>query len=45
MQGKHAVLMSVITGDAVLTIKDMDDKQVVKQCMAVLRGLFKEQVS
>ncbi|XP_077348380.1 lysine-specific histone demethylase 2 [Lithobates pipiens] len=42
-QGKHAVLMSVITGDAVLTIKDMDDKQVVKQCMAVLRGLFKEQ--
>ncbi|KAM5158411.1 lysine-specific histone demethylase 2 [Mantella aurantiaca] len=42
-QGKHAVLMSVITGDAVLTIKDMDDKQVVKQCMAVLREMFKEQ--
>ncbi|CAH2284437.1 Lysine-specific histone demethylase 1B [Pelobates cultripes] len=42
-QGKHAVLMSVITGDAVTSIKDMDDKQVVKQCMVVLRELFKEQ--
>ncbi|XP_075069226.1 lysine-specific histone demethylase 2 [Mixophyes fleayi] len=42
-QGKHAVLMSVITGDAVIYIKDMDDKQVVKQCMVVLKELFKEQ--
>ncbi|XP_075441726.1 lysine-specific histone demethylase 2 isoform X2 [Ascaphus truei] len=42
-QGKHAVLMSVITGDAVTFIKDLDDKQVVKQCMVVLRELFKEQ--
>ncbi|XP_040288659.1 lysine-specific histone demethylase 1B isoform X1 [Bufo bufo] len=42
-QGKHAVLMSVITGDAVKVIADMDDKQVVKQCMVVLKELFKEQ--
>ncbi|XP_073422202.1 lysine-specific histone demethylase 2 isoform X2 [Dendrobates tinctorius] len=42
-QGKHAVLMSVITGDAVNIIKGMDDKQVVKQCMVVLKELFKEQ--
>ncbi|XP_072267735.1 lysine-specific histone demethylase 2 isoform X2 [Pyxicephalus adspersus] len=42
-QGKHAILMSVITGDAVLTIKDMDDKQVMKLCMSVLKELFKEQ--
>ncbi|KAM4689513.1 lysine-specific histone demethylase 2 isoform 1-T2 [Discoglossus pictus] len=42
-EGKHAVLMSVITGDAVTSIKDMDDKQVVKQCLAILRELFKEQ--
>ncbi|KAG9479200.1 hypothetical protein GDO78_012724 [Eleutherodactylus coqui] len=42
-QGKHAVLMSVITGDAVTFIEDMDDKQVVKQCMVVLKEMFKEQ--
>ncbi|CAJ0948174.1 unnamed protein product [Ranitomeya imitator] len=42
-QGKHAVLMSVITGDSVNIIKGMDDKQVVKQCMVVLKELFKEQ--
>ncbi|XP_069814050.1 lysine-specific histone demethylase 2 isoform X2 [Dendropsophus ebraccatus] len=42
-QRKHAVLMSVITGDAATFIKDMDDKQVVKQCMVVLKSLFKEQ--
>lgn len=42
-QGKHAVLMSVITGDAVTFIKDLDDKQVMKQCMVVLKELFKEQ--
>ncbi|KAM3928456.1 lysine-specific histone demethylase 2 isoform 2-T2 [Leptodactylus fuscus] len=42
-QGKHAVLMSVITGDAVAFIENMDDKQVVKQCMGVLKELFKEQ--
>ncbi|XP_056377226.1 lysine-specific histone demethylase 2 isoform X2 [Hyla sarda] len=42
-QGKHAFLMSVITGDAVTFIKNMDDKQVVKQCMVVLKEMFKEQ--
>ncbi|XP_053571814.1 lysine-specific histone demethylase 2 [Bombina bombina] len=42
-EGKHAILMSVITGDAVAAIKDLDDKQVVKQCLVVLRELFKEQ--
>ncbi|KAG8571873.1 hypothetical protein GDO81_011814 [Engystomops pustulosus] len=41
-QGKHAVLMSVITGDAVTFIEGIDDKQVVKHCMVVLKELFKE---
>lgn len=36
--------MSVITGDAVSSIKNMEDKQVLQQCMIVLRELFKEQV-
>lgn len=36
--------MSVVTGDAVTTIKNLDDKQVLQQCMTVLRELFKEQV-
>ncbi|KAH0617900.1 hypothetical protein JD844_016619 [Phrynosoma platyrhinos] len=42
-QRKCSVLMSVITGDAVATIKNLDDKQVLQQCMTVLRELFKEQ--
>uniref|UniRef100_A0A7M4FSM6 [histone-H3]-N(6),N(6)-dimethyl-L-lysine(4) FAD-dependent demethylase n=1 Tax=Crocodylus porosus TaxID=8502 RepID=A0A7M4FSM6_CROPO len=42
-QGKYSVLMSVVTGDAVMTIKNLDDKQVLQQCMTVLRELFKEQ--
>lgn len=36
--------MSVITGDAVGTIRNLDDKEVLQQCMTVLRELFKEQV-
>lgn len=44
MQGKQAVLMSVISGDAVTLIQDMEDKEVMEECMKVLRGLFKEQV-
>lgn len=36
--------MSVITGDAVLAACDMDNKEVVEECMKVLRELFKEQV-
>ncbi|XP_068948580.1 lysine-specific histone demethylase 2 isoform X1 [Petaurus breviceps papuanus] len=42
-QGKYSVLMSVITGEAVAFIKNLDDKQVIQQCMATLRELFKEQ--
>ncbi|CAB1320437.1 unnamed protein product [Coregonus sp. 'balchen'] len=42
-QGKRSVLMSVITGEAVPSIRDMEDKDVADQCMMVLRELFKEQ--
>uniref|UniRef100_A0A672UT08 Lysine demethylase 1B n=1 Tax=Strigops habroptila TaxID=2489341 RepID=A0A672UT08_STRHB len=42
-EGKESILMSVVTGDAVTTIKNLDDKQVLQQCMTVLRELFKEQ--
>uniref|UniRef100_A0A6Q2Z2H6 [histone-H3]-N(6),N(6)-dimethyl-L-lysine(4) FAD-dependent demethylase n=1 Tax=Esox lucius TaxID=8010 RepID=A0A6Q2Z2H6_ESOLU len=42
-QGKRSVLMSVITGEAVTSIRDMEDKDVANQCMKVLRELFKEQ--
>ncbi|KAG9328009.1 hypothetical protein JZ751_016952, partial [Albula glossodonta] len=37
-QVKHCVLMSVITGDAVATIRDLADKDVATLCMKVLRG-------
>lgn len=36
--------MSVITGDAVPAVRDMEDKEVVDECIKVLRELFKEQV-
>lgn len=36
--------MSVISGDAVALIQDMEDKEVMEEYMKVLRGLFKEQV-
>ncbi|NWQ66414.1 KDM1B demethylase, partial [Neopipo cinnamomea] len=42
-EGKESILMSVVTGDAVATIKNLDDQQVLQQCMTVLRELFKEQ--
>lgn len=45
LQGKQAVLMSVITGDAVPAVRDMEDKEVVEECVTVLRELFKEQVA
>lgn len=45
VQGKQAVLMSVITGDAVTVVRDMEDKEVVGECLKVLRELFKEQVA
>lgn len=41
---QQSVLMSVITGEAVASLKTMDDKQVLQQCMGILRELFKEQV-
>lgn len=37
--------MSVITGEAVHAVRDMEDKEVVDECMKVLRELFKEQVT
>lgn len=43
-QGKRSVLMSVISGEAVPSIRDMEDKDVADQCVKVLRELFKEQV-
>ncbi|XP_036203419.1 lysine-specific histone demethylase 1B isoform X7 [Myotis myotis] len=42
-QKKHSVLMSVIAGEAVASLRNLDDKQVLQQCMATLRELFKEQ--
>lgn len=36
--------MSIISGDAVSSVRDMEDKEVVDGCMRVLRELFKEQV-
>lgn len=45
MQGKQAVLMSVISGEAVTLLQDMEDKEVMEECMKVLRDLFKKQVN
>ncbi|XP_078395404.1 lysine-specific histone demethylase 2 isoform X5 [Cetorhinus maximus] len=42
-QGEHCVLMSVISGDAVAVIRDMQEQQVAELCMKVLRELFKEE--
>ncbi|KAM9666810.1 lysine-specific histone demethylase 2 isoform 4-T5 [Trichechus inunguis] len=42
-QKKHSVLMSVIAGEAVASVKNLDDKQILQLCMAALRELFKEQ--
>uniref|UniRef100_A0A674P4P2 [histone-H3]-N(6),N(6)-dimethyl-L-lysine(4) FAD-dependent demethylase n=1 Tax=Takifugu rubripes TaxID=31033 RepID=A0A674P4P2_TAKRU len=42
-QGKQAVLMSVISGNSVTTVQDMEDKEVLEECMKVLQELFKEQ--
>jgi hypothetical protein len=36
--------MSVIAGEAVASLRTLDDKQVLQQCMTTLRELFKEQV-
>nr|XP_005898291.1 PREDICTED: lysine-specific histone demethylase 1B [Bos mutus] len=42
-QKQHSVLMSVIAGEAVAAVRSLEDKQVLQQCMATLRELFKEQ--
>ncbi|XP_063521928.1 lysine-specific histone demethylase 2 isoform X12 [Pongo pygmaeus] len=42
-QKKHSVLMSVIAGEAVASVRTLEDKQVLQQCMVTLRELFKEQ--
>uniref|UniRef100_A0A4X1VQ26 Lysine demethylase 1B n=1 Tax=Sus scrofa TaxID=9823 RepID=A0A4X1VQ26_PIG len=42
-QKQHSVLMSVIAGEAVAAVRSLEDKQVLQQCMASLRELFKEQ--
>uniref|UniRef100_A0A8C7BYS8 Lysine demethylase 1B n=1 Tax=Neovison vison TaxID=452646 RepID=A0A8C7BYS8_NEOVI len=42
-QKQHSVLMSVVAGEAVASVRTLDDKQVLQLCMAVLRELFKEQ--
>lgn len=44
LQKQQSVLMSVITGEAVASLRTLEDKQVLQQCMATLRELFKEQV-
>lgn len=36
--------MSIISGDAVSAVGDMEEKDVVDECVKVLRELFKEQV-
>ncbi|XP_067281511.1 lysine-specific histone demethylase 2 isoform X2 [Pseudorasbora parva] len=42
-QGEECVLMTVITGDALALVRDLQDSQVVDLCMSVLRELFQEQ--
>lgn len=44
LQKQQSVLMSVIAGEAVASLRTLEDKQVLQQCMATLRELFKEQV-
>ncbi|KAK2508789.1 hypothetical protein MC885_021142, partial [Smutsia gigantea] len=44
-QKQHSVLMSVIAGEAVASVRSLGDKQVLQQCMATLRELFKEQAT
>ena len=44
VQKQQSVLMSVIAGEAVAAVRNLEDKQVLQQCMATLRELFKEQV-
>ncbi|XP_072366351.1 lysine-specific histone demethylase 2 [Scyliorhinus torazame] len=43
LQGEQCVLMSVISGDAVAVIRNMQEQHVVELCMSILRELFKEE--
>lgn len=45
VQGEECVLMTVIAGEALALVRDLQDSQVVDLCMSVLRDLFQEQVS
>ncbi|XP_016113073.1 lysine-specific histone demethylase 1B [Sinocyclocheilus grahami] len=42
-QGDECVLMTVVTGEALSLLRDLQDSQVVDLCMSVLRELFQEQ--
>uniref|UniRef100_A0A3B3TN55 [histone-H3]-N(6),N(6)-dimethyl-L-lysine(4) FAD-dependent demethylase n=1 Tax=Poecilia latipinna TaxID=48699 RepID=A0A3B3TN55_9TELE len=42
-QGKQAVLMSIMSGDAVSAVGDLEDSEVVDECLKVLRELFTDQ--
>ncbi|XP_055076756.2 lysine-specific histone demethylase 2 isoform X3 [Misgurnus anguillicaudatus] len=42
-KGKECVLMSVITGEALALVRDLQDCQVVDLCVDVLRKIFQEQ--
>ncbi|KTG24434.1 hypothetical protein cypCar_00041534, partial [Cyprinus carpio] len=42
-QGEECVLMTVVTGEALSLLRDLQDSQVVDLCMSVLRELFQEQ--
>uniref|UniRef100_A0A673TK95 [histone-H3]-N(6),N(6)-dimethyl-L-lysine(4) FAD-dependent demethylase n=1 Tax=Suricata suricatta TaxID=37032 RepID=A0A673TK95_SURSU len=44
-QKQQSVLMSVVAGEAVAAVRTLDDKQVLQQCLAALRELFKEQAT
>uniref|UniRef100_A0AAR2LAQ8 [histone-H3]-N(6),N(6)-dimethyl-L-lysine(4) FAD-dependent demethylase n=1 Tax=Pygocentrus nattereri TaxID=42514 RepID=A0AAR2LAQ8_PYGNA len=42
-KGDQCVLMSVITGEGVAMVRDLEEREVVELCMNVLREVFKEQ--
>uniref|UniRef100_A0A8C2Q450 [histone-H3]-N(6),N(6)-dimethyl-L-lysine(4) FAD-dependent demethylase n=1 Tax=Cyprinus carpio TaxID=7962 RepID=A0A8C2Q450_CYPCA len=43
MSPQECVLMTVVTGEALSLLRDLQDSQVVDLCMSVLRELFQEQ--
>lgn len=40
-----AILVTVVAGEALNRIQDMEDEDVVKQCMEALKKMFPEHVS